>query len=79
MSLLGLSNLNTRYATPRNEYLQTQIESRKILNQEANEQRQADRVGDALSVLSDLSGVGLFDDQGQFDFKLSTAQVNDLF
>ena len=79
MSLLGLSNLNTSYATPRNEYLQTQIESRKILNQEANEKRQADRVGDALSVLSDLSGVGLFDDQGQFDFKLSTAQVNDLF
>ena len=79
MSLLGLSKLNTSYATPRNEYLLTQIESRKILNQEANEKRQADRVGDALSVLSDLSGVGLFDDQGQFDFKLSTDQVNDLF
>lgn len=79
MSLLGLSNLNTSYATPRNEYLQTQIESRRILNEEANENRQARAVGDALSVLSDLSGVGLFDDQGQFDFKLSTDQVNDLF
>ena len=78
MSLLGISKLSTNVATPRNEYLQAQTTSRNILNANALEQRQLKNTGDALSVISDLTKTDFLNSQGQFDFKLTTSQVNDL-
>ena len=78
MSLLGLSKLSTNVATPRNEYLQAQTTSRNILNANALEERQLRSMGDAFSVISELSNTDLLNSQGQFDLKLTTSQVNDL-
>lgn len=78
MSLLGLSKLSTNVATPRNEYMQAQTTSRNILNANALEQRQLRSTGDALSVIFDLTKTDFLNSQGQFAFKLTTSQVNDL-